>query len=90
MRKYIGRRGPFTRFAEYHDGRSAESEHRFFLASLEGQIKRVDLRYPPNRQGADLHKSETPEVTRFKDVYVALVREQDIRFALECMPVHGP
>jgi hypothetical protein len=43
----------------------------------------VNLRYPANRQGADLHKPETPKVARLEDVYVSLVGEQDVRFALK-------
>ena len=62
MRKYIGRRGPFTRFAEYHDGRSAEAEHRFFLASLEGQINRVDLRYPPKPKAPTSTNPKRPKL----------------------------
>ena len=50
----------------------------------------MDLRYPANRYGADLHKAETSEVARFEDVYVSLVGEQDVRLALERVPVHGP
>jgi hypothetical protein len=50
----------------------------------------MNLCYPANRQGSDLDKSETSEVPGFADVYVTLVGEQDVWFALQCMPIHSP
>jgi hypothetical protein len=86
----IVRWAPFSRFAEQHNRRAAKLENGFFLAALKGGLTRVDLDNTTDRHCAYFNKRQPSEIFRFKNVYLPLIAEQNIRLILQSVPVDRP